>query len=173
MRIRYFFTNKRDQTPNNIIWQAAPRPLLIRDVRDKLSHLGVIDNHSHLRFRDKIKGEKVWLDIVNDGVECPSNSEGVVDVKIVQQFHEGSQAFLSDVFGGVEGESYEKLVGRLRKMLLLKEDSKNESQPEKVKKESESGYVKFQDKDEEEFGEEDFEGEEGRSLSEKSNGRCQ
>lgn len=154
MRIRYFFTNKRDNTPNNFIWHDAPRPLRISDVKRKLKDLGIINNQSHLRFLDKIKGEKVWLDIINEEVECPLNNEGLVDIKILQQFYEASQGFLEDVFRGIPEDSYEIAVTRLRQ-ILLNDIISNKNQTKKMKDKNksdntanESGYVAFQNQDE-------------------------
>jgi hypothetical protein len=155
----------------------------IQDVKNKLRELKVIDGHSHLRFLDKIKGEKVWLDITNDEVECPSNSDGVVDIKIVQQFHECSQAFLSDVFEGIAEDQYEQAILRLRAILNIQEGPSGETPTSREKDPSstsrniqqrgknqnkqktkdefkmdmDSGYMEFKDVEEEvdEFGNEE------------------
>ena len=154
MRIRYFFTNKSDTSQNNFIWHDAPRPLRISDVQRKLRDLGVIDSQSHLRFLDKIKGEKVWLDITNEDVECPLNSEGIADIKILQQFHEASQTFLEDVFRGIHEDQYEKAVKRLRKVLLGDLVSRLNHKKKVVQPKNKSGYVAFEDEDEFEKSEE-------------------
>lgn len=151
MRIRYFFTNKRDSSTNNFVWQDSPRPLRIQDVRLKLLSLGVTDANSHLRFLDKINGEKVWLDIINDDVECPSNSSGVVDIKIVQQFHCGSQAFLSDVFGPVCADSYSDAIRRLKQVINwggLGQDSGHVQPGQEIQQTRKSGYMKFESEEE-------------------------
>ena len=148
MRIRYFFTNKRDTSQNNFIWHDAPRPLRISDIKNKLKNLGVINEQSHLRFLDKIKGEKVWLDITNADVECPLNSEGIADIKILQQFHEASQSFLEDVFKGIPEDQYETAVLRLREVLLGGMASKVTHKKTVTSTQNESGYMAFQDEDE-------------------------
>ena len=145
MRIRYFVTNKRDTSPNNFLWHGAPHPLRIQDVKAKLTQLGVIDDQSHLRFLDKIKGEKIWLDIINNEVECPTNSEGVVDIKIVQQFYEASQTFMNDVFKGIPEDDYEEAVLRLRKVLFGGIKKKEGREPNQGKRDMEAGYVQFND----------------------------
>ena len=159
MRIRYFFTNKQDKIQNNLIWASAPRPLCISHVREKLESQGVIDSDSHLRFLDKIKGEKVWLDITNDDVECPVNSEGVVDIKIVQQFHVHSQAFLTDVFKGVGKDNYLKIINDFQRFLGSKGKEREEKKSEVNQRREEEfteGYVKFKEKSED-LGSNEFE----------------
>ena len=153
MRIRYFFTNKRDNSLNNFIWQDAPRPLCIQDLRKKMTSLGIVDKNSHLRFLDKIKGEKIWLDIINDDVECPSNSEGVVDVKIVQQYYTGSQAFMDDLFNGFPGSAYKETVFEFRqkvlKTIFQTPKDREKTPPEEIwENNKNSGYAKFEDNDE-------------------------
>lgn len=153
MRIRYFFVNRADSSPNSLLWQDAPRPLRIRHVRRRLRDMRVTDAHSHLRFLDKIAGERVWLDITNDDVECPLSAGAVVDVKIVQQFRPGSQAFLSDLFGSTSADSYPDLLRRFRRALglgPLGSGPAREGRGQEPASEPQapvSGYVKFKSED--------------------------
>jgi hypothetical protein len=128
-----------------------------------MTSLGIIDSNSHLRFLDKIKGEKIWLDIINEDVECPCNSEGVVDVKIVQQFYSGSQAFMDDLFGGIQTGAYEETVAKFRQKVLTNiiQTSANQGKTSNDiwASTTKSGYAKFEDEEEfEEKEEEDFNG---------------
>lgn len=149
MRVCYFFANKRDSSPNNFLWQDAPRPLRICDVQAKLQALGLTDANSHLRFLDKINGEKVWLDIINDDVECPLGSEGAVHIKVVQQFHVDSQAFLSDLFASLPREAYEDSLSRLRKLILGADPSAKPGapsrQPQRPAPDADSRYTKLEE----------------------------
>jgi hypothetical protein len=135
--------------------------------------------HSHLRFLDKINGEKVWLDIINDDVECPTNKEGVVDIKIVQQFHTDSQAFMNDFFNNIQEHNYNEIVHEFREKCLssmltapnlehkINSQTRNSGRKAKATKNSrgfdsddlwtkskDEGYQKFEDKEEIEENEE-------------------
>ena len=151
MRVRYFFTNTSDRSPNMVFWDEGNPKATVGDIRALLTQRNIIDKDSHLRFKEKISGSEVWLDISNPESVAPVLTPNLVDVKIVQQFHPGSEAFMQDLFGGLRSKTmsgekgYLSLVQGVRELLGL-----GGIEPE----ENESREQTFGDID---FGEEDNE----------------
>ena len=147
--LRYFFTNKKDQSENHIFWKQPPLQPSIADVKQKLLELSVINANCHLRFKEIIDGQSIWLDISNEEVSCPISKKGIVEIKIVEQFFVGSECFLKDLFGGMEinQSSYKKLLKSLRNKLLEDSDLGEWKSPEeRSEKEDQQFEIFNQDK---------------------------
>lgn len=133
IQIRYFFTNTRDRSHNYLFWDEGNPEATVGEIQKLLLRHRVIDRNCHVRFKDKIKGMELWLDISNQDAPAPMLQANLVDVKIVRQFYAGSQAFQHDMFGAVIGNSgneqkeYAKLVNKIRKMMGLGEISRDEN----------------------------------------------